>query len=93
MGFLPGHASFAYFFFLGSWLNSAAAAARGPPCPGITLGGRGAGAISTSGAGFGRARPSREANADEKRSGLLLLAEADIPENTPAQFLTFLTDY
>jgi hypothetical protein len=85
MSFFPGHASFAYFFFLGSWLSSAAAAARGPPCPGITLGGRGAGVISTSGAGFGRARPSREAKAEEKRSGLLPLAEAGIPENTPLQ--------
>ncbi|PSN43082.1 hypothetical protein C0J52_19293, partial [Blattella germanica] len=65
-GFFPGQASFAYFFFFGSWLSSAAAA-KGP-C-GITVGGNGAGAISTSGAGFGSARPSREANADENNNG------------------------
>ena len=53
--------------------------AKGPW--GITVGGNGAGAISTSGAGFGKARPSREANADEKSNGVLPPAPGDIPEN------------
>jgi hypothetical protein len=36
--------------------------------------------MSTSGAGFGRARPNLEAKAEEKRRGLLPLGEAGIPE-------------
>ena len=83
VGFLPGHASLAYFFLFGSsgssnWGTSIldafckfdAAPMAIPPIWAGTLGG--VGAMSISGAGLGNGIPSFDDNEDAKRDGPLL---------------------
>ena len=84
VGFLPGHASFAYFFLFGSsgssnWGPSIPDAFGKlddpviaiPPIGAGTLGG--GGAMSRSGAGLGNGIPNLDDNEDAKRDGPLLL--------------------
>lgn len=61
--FFPGQASLAYFFFFGSVMLLVLVVSAGSSGCGIT---GWAGAISTSGAGFGNDRPNRDASAEEK---------------------------
>lgn len=62
---MPGQASLAYFFFLGS-------GNEGPLSTGVSWGWTtgGGGAISTSGAGLGNAKPNLDAKADENNNVL-----------------------
>ena len=82
MGFFPGQASFAYFFFFGSsgssnWLPSipetldifGGPLITMPPIETAVFGG--GGAISISGAGFGNGIPSLDESEDAKSDGPL----------------------
>ena len=79
VGFLPGHASLAYFFFFGSsgssnWGPSILDEFGRLGAPLIAIGAGtfgGGGAMSISGAGFGKGIPSFDDREDAKRDGPL----------------------
>lgn len=85
--FFPGHASLAYFFFLGSNELSALAVA-GSTVAGVT--GTTGGAISTSGAGFGILKPSLEA-VDVENSDKELTPVESVCFSGPETIIAFVT--